>query len=158
MTNVYEGMLDAKGLKFGIVSSRFNSFITEKLVEGAVDTIVRHNASENDIDLIRVPGSYEISFAVKKILETKKYNAVIAIGAIIKGDTPHYDYLSSEVTKRLVSLSLEYNVPVSSGIIITENLEQAIERAGTKMGNRGSEAAISAIEMANLVKKLSRMK
>ncbi len=158
MTNVYEGMLDAKGLKFGIVSSRFNSFITEKLVEGAVDTIVRHNASENDIDLIRVPGSYEISFAVKKILETKKYNAVIAIGAIIKGDTPHYDYLSSEVTKRLVSLSLEYNVPVSSGIIITENLEQAIERAGTKMGNRGSEAAISAIEMSNLVKKLSRMK
>jgi len=158
MTNVYEGMLDAKGLKFGIVSSRFNSFITEKLVEGAVDTIVRHNASENDIDLIRVPGSYEISFAVKKILETKKYNAVIAIGAIIRGDTPHYDYLSSEVTKRLVSLSLEYNVPVSSGIIITENLEQAIERAGTKMGNRGSEAAISAIEMSNLVKKLSRMK
>ncbi len=158
MTNVYEGMLDAKGLKFGIVSSRFNSFITEKLVEGAVDTIVRHNASENDIDLIRVPGSYEISFAVKKMLETKKYNAVIAIGAIIKGDTPHYDYLSSEVTKRLVSLSLEYNVPVSSGIIITENLEQAIERAGTKMGNRGSEAAISAIEMSNLVKKLSRMK
>jgi len=158
MTNVYEGMLDAKGLKFGIVSSRFNSFITEKLVEGAVDTIVRHNASENDIDLIRVPGSYEISFAVKKMLETKKYNAVIAIGAIIRGDTPHYDYLSSEVTKRLVSLSLEYNVPVSSGIIITENLEQAIERAGTKMGNRGSEAAISAIEMANLVKKLSRMK
>jgi 6,7-dimethyl-8-ribityllumazine synthase len=158
MTNVYEGMLDAKGLKFGIVSSRFNSFITEKLVEGAVDTIVRHNASENDIDLIRVPGSYEISFAVKKMLETKKYNAVIAIGAIIRGDTPHYDYLSSEVTKRLVSISLEYNVPVSSGIIITENLEQAIERAGTKMGNRGSEAAISAIEMANLVKKLSRMK
>lgn len=158
MTNVYEGMLDAKGLKFGIVSSRFNSFITEKLVEGAVDIIIRHNASENDIDLIRVPGSYEISFAVKKMLETKKYNAVIAIGAIIRGDTPHYDYLSSEVTKRLVSLSLEYDVPVSSGIIITENLEQAIERAGTKMGNRGSEAAISAIEMANLVKKLSRMK
>lgn len=158
MTNVYEGMLDAKGLKFGIVSSRFNSFITEKLVEGAVDIIIRHNASENDIDLIRVPGSYEISFAVKKMLETKKYNAVIAIGAIIRGDTPHYDYLSSEVTKRLVSLSLEYDVPVSSGIIITENLEQAIERAGTKMGNRGSEAAVSAIEMANLVKKLSRMK
>ena len=158
MVKNYEGFLDAKGMKFGIVSSRFNSFITDKLVEGALDILIRHNASENNIDIIKVPGSYEISFAVKKLLETKKYDGVIAVGAIIRGETPHYDYLSSEVTKRLVSLSLEYNVPVSSGIITTENLEQAIERAGSKAGNRGSEAAISAIEMANLVKTLSRNK
>lgn len=158
MVKNYEGFLDAKGMKFAIVSSRFNSFITDKLVEGALDILIRHNTSENNIDIVKVPGSYEISFAVKKLLETKKYDAVIAVGAIIRGETPHYDYLSSEVTKRLVSLSLEYNVPVSSGIITTENLEQAIERAGSKAGNRGSEAAISAIEMANLVKTLSRNK
>lgn len=158
MVKNYEGNLDAKGMRFGIVSSRFNSFITDKLVEGALDILVRHNASEKDIDIIKVPGSYEISFAVKKLLESKKYDAIIAVGAIIRGETPHYDYLSSEVTKRLVSLSLEYNIPVSSGIITTENLEQAIERAGSKAGNRGSEAAISAIEMANLVKTLSRNK
>lgn len=158
MVKQYEGNLDAKGMRIAIVSSRFNSFITEKLVEGAIDILVRHNASENDIDLIKVPGSYEISFAVKKLLEKKVYDAVIAVGAIIRGETPHYDYLSSEVTKRLVSLSLEYDVPVSSGIITTENLEQAIERAGSKAGNRGAEAAISAIEMANLVKSLSRKK
>lgn len=158
MVKNYEGFLDAKGMKFAIVSSRFNSFITDKLVEGALDILIRHNASENNIDIVKVPGSYEISFAVKKLLETKKYDAIIAVGAIIRGETPHYDYLSSEVTKRLVSLSLEFNVPVSSGIITTENLEQAIERAGSKAGNRGSEAAISAIEMANLVKNLSRNK
>jgi 6,7-dimethyl-8-ribityllumazine synthase len=158
MVKHYEGHLDAKGMRFGIVSSRFNSFITEKLVEGALDILIRHNASENNIDIIKVPGSYEISFAVKKLLEKKVYDAIIAVGAIIRGETPHYDYLSSEVTKRLVSLSLEYSIPVSSGIITTENLEQAIERAGSKAGNRGSEAAISAIEMANLVKTLSRNK
>ena len=158
MVKTYEGFMDAKGMRFAIVSSRFNSFITDKLVEGAVDTLIRHNTSDNNIDVVKVPGSYEISFAVRKLLETKKYDAIIAVGAIIRGETPHYDYLSSEVTKRLVSLSLEYNIPVSSGIITTENLEQAIERAGSKAGNRGSEAALSAIEMANLVKTLSRKK
>ena len=158
MTKVYEGMLSAKGLKFGIVSSRFNSFITSQLVEGAKDTLIRHNCSEDSIDLVKVPGAYEISFAIKKMLQTKKYDAIIAIGAIIRGETPHYDYLSSEVTKRLVDLSLQYDIPVASGIITTENLEQAIERAGSKAGNRGSEAAISAIEMANLVSSLSQKK
>lgn len=158
MANVYEGMLNAKGLTFAIVSSRFNSFITGQLVEGAKDTLIRHYCSESSIDLVKVPGAYEISFAVKKMLETKKYDAVIAIGAIIRGETPHYEYLSSEVTKRLVDLSLQYDIPVASGIITTENLEQAIERAGSKAGNRGSEAAISAIEMANLVSSLSHKK
>ncbi|HSG32490.1 MAG TPA: 6,7-dimethyl-8-ribityllumazine synthase [Thermodesulfobacteriota bacterium] len=155
MTKVYEGVLNAKGLKFAIITSRFNSFITQQLVEGAKDTLIRHGCSENSIELVKVPGAYEISFAVKKILETKKYDAVIAVGAIIRGETPHYDYLSSEVTKRLVDLSIQHDIPVASGIITTENLEQAIERAGSKAGNRGSEAAISAIEMANLVNSLS---
>lgn len=155
MTKVYEGVLNAKGLKFAIITSRFNSFITQQLVEGAKDTLIRHGCSENSIELVKVPGAYEISFAVKKILETKKYDAVIAVGAIIRGETPHYDYLSSEVTKRLVDLSIQHDIPVASGIITTENLEQAIERAGSKAGNRGSEAAISAIEMANLVSSLS---
>lgn len=158
MTEVYEGMLSAKGLKFVIVSSRFNGFITGQLVEGAKDTLIRHGCAQDSIDLVKVPGAYEISFAVQKILQTKKYDAIIAIGAIIRGETLHYDYLASEVTKRLVDLSLQYDIPVASGIITTENLEQAIERAGSKAGNRGSEAAISAIEMANLVSSLSQKK
>ncbi len=158
MTEVYEGMLSAKGLKFVIVSSRFNSFITGQLVEGAKDTLIRHGCAQDSIDLVKVPGAYEISFAVQKMLQTKKYDAIIAIGAIIRGETLHYDYLASEVTKRLVDLSLQYDIPVASGIITTENLEQAIERAGSKAGNRGSEAAISAIEMANLVSSLSQKK
>jgi len=145
-------------LKFGIVSSRFNSFITGQLVEGAKDTLIRHGCAQDSIDLVKVPGAYEISFAVQKMLQTKKYDAIIAIGAIIRGETLHYDYLASEVTKRLVDLSLQYDIPVASGIITTENLEQAIERAGSKAGNRGSEAAISAIEMANLVSSLSQKK
>ncbi len=158
MTEVYEGMLSAKGLKFVIVSSRFNGFITGQLVEGAKDTLIRHGCAQDSIDLVKVPGAYEISFAVQKMLQTKKYDAIIAIGAIIRGETLHYDYLASEVTKRLVDLSLQYDIPVASGIITTENLEQAIERAGSKAGNRGSEAAISAIEMANLVSSLSQKK
>lgn len=158
MTEVYEGMLSAKGLKFVIVSSRFNGFITGQLVEGAKDTLIRHGCAQDSIDLVKVPGAYEISFAVQKMLQTKKYDAIIAIGAIIRGETLHYDYLASEVTKRLVDLSLQYDIPVASGIITTENLEQAIERAGSKAGNRGSEAAISAIEMANLVSFLSQKK
>ncbi len=156
MSKVYEGLLNAKGLKFGIVSSRFNSFITEQLVEGAKDTLLRHGCSDKDIDLVKVPGSYEISLAVKKLLQTKKYDGVIAVGAIIRGETQHYDYLSSEVIKRLVDLSLQFDIAVASGIITTENIEQAIARAGSKAGNRGSEAAISAIEMANLTVSLSQ--
>lgn len=155
MPNTYEGKLDAKGLKFAVVVSRFNDFITDRLLGGAIDVLLRHNASGDSIDVIKVPGSYELLFAVKKAAEKKKYNAIIALGAIIRGETPHFDYLSSVVTKEIVSISLEMNVPVSSGVITTETLEQAIERAGSKAGNRGAEAAYSAIEMANLTKSLS---
>jgi 6,7-dimethyl-8-ribityllumazine synthase len=156
MPKVYEGNLDAKGLKFAVVVSRFNDFITDRLVSGAVDVLLRHNASDSDIDIIRVPGSYELLFAVKKAAEKKRYNAIVALGAIIRGETPHFDYLASAVTKKIASISLEMDVPVASGVLTTETLQQAIERAGSKAGNRGAEAAYSAIEMANLTKILSR--
>ena len=156
MPQTYEGKLDAKGLKFAIVVSRFNDFITQRLMSGAVDVLSRHNASDKDIHIIKVPGSYELLFAVKKAAESKEYNAIIALGAIIRGQTPHFEFLASTVTGHLASIGLEQNVPVSSGLITTETLEQAIERAGSKAGNRGREAAFSAIEMANLAKTLSQ--
>lgn len=156
MPETYEGKLDAKGIKFAVVVSRFNDFITDRLLSGAVDVLMRHGASEGDIDIIKVPGSYELLYAVKKAAERKKYNAIIALGAIIRGETPHFDYLSSTVTREIVSISLGQDVPVTSGVLTTETLEQAIERAGSKAGNRGAEAAFSAIEMANLTKILSR--
>ncbi len=156
MPKKYEGNLDAKGLKFAVVVSRFNDFITERLVSGAVDVLLRHNASDDDIDLIRVPGSYELLYAVKKAAERKKYNAIIVLGAIIRGETPHFNYLASTVSSSIASISLEMDVPVASGVLTTETLQQAMERAGSKAGNRGAEAAYSAIEMANLIKILSR--
>ena len=158
MPQIYEGKFDAKGLKFAVVVSRFNGFITDRMVEGAVDTLKRHNTSDLDIDIVKVPGSFEIPFCVKKLANNKKYDAIIALGAIIRGETPHFNYLASEVIKNLASISLEYNIPVSSGVLTTETLEQAIERAGAKVGNRGSEAALSAIEMVNLIKELSKNK
>ncbi|MFA9407478.1 MAG: 6,7-dimethyl-8-ribityllumazine synthase [Candidatus Dadabacteria bacterium] len=156
MPQIYEGKLDAKGLKFAIVVSRFNDFITERLMSGAIDVLNRHNASDKDIDVIKVPGSYEILFAVKKAAELKKYDAIIALGAIIRGQTSHFDFLASTVTSQLATIGLDHNIPVSSGVITTETLEQAIERAGSKAGNRGGDAAFSAIEMSNLTKTLSR--
>ena len=156
MPQVYEGKLDAKGLKFAIVVSRFNDFITDRLLSGAMDVLIRHNASDKDIDVIKVPGSYEILHAVQSAAGSKKYNAIIAIGAIIRGQTSHFDFLASTVTSQLASIGLDHNVPVSSGVITTETLEQAIERAGSKAGNRGAEAAFSAVEMANLTKILSK--
>lgn len=152
----YEAKLDAKGLKLAVVVSRFNDFVTERLLAGAVDTIVRHGGSEKDIDVIMTPGSYETLFAVKKAADTGRYDAIIALGAIIRGATSHYEFLASAVTSGLINISLDKNVPVSSGVLTTETLEQAIERAGSKAGNRGSEAALSAIEMANLTKDLSK--
>ena len=130
MPQIYEGKLDAKGLKFAIVVSRFNSFITDRMVEGALDVLVRHGASQSDIDIIKVPGSFEIPLGVKTAAKSKKYDAVVAVGAIIRGETPHFDYLSSEVTKELSVIGLEFGVPVACGVITTETLEQAIERAG----------------------------
>jgi len=158
MPQIYEGKLDAKGLKFAIVASRFNDFITNHMVEGALDVLRRHNSSESDVDVIRVPGSFEIPFAVKAAAISSIYDAIIAIGVIIRGETPHFDYLSSTVIGDLASLSLEYGVPIVSGVLTTETLEQAIERGGTKAGNRGGEAALSAIEMANLKKILPKKK
>lgn len=154
----FEGKLDAKGLRFAIVVSRFNSFITDRMVEGALDVLVRHNASESDIDIIRVPGSFEIPLGVKTAASSNKYDAIIAIGAIIRGETSHFDYLASQVTKELSGIGLQFGIPVALGVITTETLEQAIERAGGKAGNRGGEAAFCAIEMANLMKLLTREK
>lgn len=150
--NVYEGSLDAKGLRFAIVCGRFNEFFVSKLMQGAVDAIVRHGGKADDIDIAWVPGSYELPFAVKKFIQTKKYDALIALGVVIQGATPHANYINSEVSKALAQISLESGTPVSYGVITADNIEQAIERSGTKAGNRGSDAAMAAIEMANLNK------
>ena len=158
MPTTYEGKLDAKGFKFAIVVSRFNDFITNHMVNGALDVLIRHDASDSDIDILWVPGSFELPFAVKAAAASSKYDAVIAIGVIIRGETPHYGYLASMVTNQLAGISLEHNTPVVSGVLTTETVEQAIERGGTKSGNRGSEAALGAIEMANLKKLLSKKK
>ncbi len=150
----YEGELKAEGLKFGIVASRFNHMLVDRLVEGAIDCILRHGGSEENIELARVPGSWEIPVAVKKFLEREDIDAVIALGVLIRGSTPHFEYIASEVSKGIANLSIEAGKPVSFGIITADNLEQAVERAGTKMGNKGWESALSAIEMANLFRKL----
>ena len=155
MPETIEGKLSAGKFRFAIVSSRVNSFVTNPMTEGAIDTLVRHGASERSIDVIKVPGSFEVPLAVKKAALSGKYDAVVAIGAIIRGQTSHFDFLASQVTKDLSAVALETGVPVCSGIITTETTEQAIERAGVKAGNRGSEAALSALEMVNLVKALS---
>lgn len=150
--NIKEGSLNAKGLKFAIVASRVNELITKNLIEGASSTLIRHGASESSIDLIRVPGSFELPFTVLKTAKTKKYDAVIALGSIIKGQTMHYEFLSAQVTGDLSRVALDVEVPVTLGVLTTESVEMAIDRAGVKGGNRGSDAALSAIEMANLVK------
>ena len=152
MANEYEGVLDAKGLKFAIILSRFNSFIGEKLLEGAIDAIKRHGGDENSIDIVRVPGAFEIPLAAKKMTAKKGIDAVICLGAVIRGGTPHFDYVASEVSKGVATVSLESGLPVSFGVITTDNLEQAIERSGSKAGNKGFDAAVSAIEMSNLLK------
>ncbi|WP_293442446.1 6,7-dimethyl-8-ribityllumazine synthase [Persephonella sp.] len=149
-----EGQLNAEGLKFAIVVGRFNNLITEKLLEGAVDCIIRHGGSEENITVIRVPGSFEIPLTAKKAAKTGRYDAVICLGAVIRGATPHFEYVASEVTKGIALVSLETEIPVSYGILTTDTLEQAVERAGTKMGNKGFDAALTAIEMVNVLKGL----
>ena len=158
MANIktFEGDLQAKGLKFGLVAARFNDFFVSHLVDGAVDTIVRHGGDADNIAVAWVPGSYEIPFAVKKMLESKKYDAVIAMGVVIQGATPHAGYINNEVAKSLAQLGMEYGVPVTYGMITADNIEQAIERSGTKAGNKGADAAHAAIEMANLNRVLSK--
>jgi len=152
MSKTYEGNLIGKGLKFGIVVSRFNEFFSGKLLEGAKDALTRHGVADIDVEVAWTPGSFEIPLIAQKMAETKKYNAVICLGAVIRGGTPHFDYIASEVAKGVAHVGLHTGVPVIFGVITTDTLEQAIERSGTKDGNKGFDAAVSAIEMANLVK------
>lgn len=154
MPQFFEGNLDATGRKFGIVVSRFNSFICERLLEGAVDALVRHGASDTDISVARVPGAYEIPLFAKKMAETGNYDALICLGAVIRGSTPHFDYVAAEVSKGVASVSLESGIPIAFGVLTTDTIEQAVERAGTKAGNKGFEAATTAIESVNLLKAL----
>lgn len=152
--NIMEGGLSAEGLKFAIVVGRFNSFITERLLEGALDCILRHGGSRENVEVYKVPGSFEIPLLAKKVAKSGKYDAVICLGAVIRGSTPHFDYVASEVTKGIAQVSLETEIPISYGVLTTDTIEQAIERAGTKMGNKGFDAALTAIEMVNLIKKV----
>jgi len=149
-----EGKLDATGLKTAVVASRFNDFITNKLIEGAVDCLVRHGSAEGDITVIRVPGSFEIPTATARAAGSGKYDAVVCLGALIRGQTPHFDYIASEVTKGVAQVSLDTGVPVAFGVITADTLEQAVDRAGAKAGNKGFEAALSAIEMADLLRQI----
>ena len=148
----FEGQLTVSGEKFCIIISRFNDFIGSKLLSGAVDELKRHGVADENIDIVKVPGAFEIPLASQKFAKTGKYNAIITLGAVIKGSTPHFDYVSAEVSKGVAHIALETGVPVIFGILTTDNIEQAIERAGTKAGNKGADAAKTAIEMANLVK------
>ena len=149
-----EGELKADGLKFAVIVSRFNEFITNKLLDGALDALIRHGASERDIDIIKVPGSFEIPLIAKSVAMKKKYNAIICLGTIIRGATPHFEYVASEAAKGIATASLETGMPIAFGIITSDTIEQAVERAGSKSGNKGWDAALVAIEMAQLMKKI----
>ncbi len=151
---IIEGELQAKGIKFGIIVSRFNDFITSRLLDGAVDALVRHGAKEDDIEVVKVPGSFEIPLVAKKMASKGSYGAVICLGTVIRGATPHFDYVASEVSKGIAAASFETGVPIAFGVITSDTIEQAVERAGTKAGNKGWDAALTAIEMAQVLKKL----
>lgn len=151
---VIQGELQAKGLKFAIIVSRFNDFITGKLLDGAVDALLRHGAKDEDIDVVKVPGAFEIPLAAKKVAAKGSYDAVICLGTVIRGATPHFDYVAAEVSKGVASASLDTGVPIAFGVLTTDTIEQAVERAGTKSGNKGFDAAVTAIEMAQVFKKL----
>ena len=154
MANMIEGYISGRGLKFGIVAARFNEFIVSKLVGGALDTLHRHETADDDIDVAWVPGAFEIPLVAKKMAESGKYDAVLCLGAVIRGSTTHYDYVCSEVSKGVAQVGLQTGVPTIFGVVTTENIEQAIERAGTKAGNKGADAAMAAMEMASLLGKL----
>jgi 6,7-dimethyl-8-ribityllumazine synthase len=156
MPNIIEAKLLAQGKRFALVASRFNDFITDRLVSGAVDALVRSGADDSDIDLVKVPGAFEIPLVAKKMCQKGTYDAVICLGAVIRGATPHFEYVSAEVTKGVAQVSLESAVPVILGVVTTDSIEQAIERAGTKAGNKGWQAAISAVEMANLMEEIDK--
>jgi 6,7-dimethyl-8-ribityllumazine synthase len=154
MPRVLEGQLLAEGFRFGIIVSRFNDFISSRLVDGAMDALLRHGANEEQVSIIKVPGAFEIPLTAKKLAESGRYDAVICLGAVIRGSTPHFDYVAAEVSKGIANVSLESRVPVTFGVLTTDNLEQAIERAGSKSGNKGYDGAMTAIEMVNLFKEL----
>ncbi len=154
--NVFEGKVVSEGMKVGIVAARFNEFIVSKLVSGAEDALIRHDVKPEDIDLAWVPGAFEIPLVASKMAKSGKYDAVIALGAVIRGSTTHYDYVCSEVSKGIANVSLNSDIPVMFGVITTENIEQAIERAGTKAGNKGYDCALGAIEMVNLIRNIEK--
>ncbi|WP_321370923.1 6,7-dimethyl-8-ribityllumazine synthase [uncultured Desulfuromusa sp.] len=151
MSKIIEGTLDAKNYRFGIIVSRFNSFISDRLLEGTIDTLTRHGAEEKQMTVVKVPGAFELPLVAKKMADSGKYDALICLGAVIRGGTPHFEYVSAEMTKGIASVSLQSGLPVAFGVLTTDSIEQAIERAGTKAGNKGVEAAMSAIEMVNLL-------
>jgi 6,7-dimethyl-8-ribityllumazine synthase len=154
MPKVIEGRIVAKGMRFGIVAGRFNDFISSRLIEGAVDALTRAGAEEKEIQIVKVPGAFELPLAAKKMAKSGRYDAVICLGAVIRGATPHFEYISAEVSKGIAAVGLETEVPVIFGVLTTDTIEQAIERAGTKAGNKGWDAALSAIELVDLFKKL----
>ncbi len=154
MAKITEGNLNAAGKKFCLVVSRFNDFITEKLVDGAVDTLVRHGVQDHDIEVVKVPGSFEIPAVARRVVKKKKLDAVICLGCVIRGNTPHFDYIAAEVSKGVASLGMESEIPVLFGVLTTDSIEQAIERAGTKAGNKGADAALAAIELVDLYGKI----
>ncbi|HEY0722183.1 MAG TPA: 6,7-dimethyl-8-ribityllumazine synthase [Gammaproteobacteria bacterium] len=152
----YEGMLTVSGARFGVVVGRFNSFVVESLLDGALDTLKRHGTKEKDIEIVRVPGAFEIPLMAKRMAATKRFDAVIALGAVIRGGTPHFEYVAGECTKGLASVMMEYDIPVAFGVLTVDTIEQAIERAGTKAGNKGVEATLSAIEMVNVLNQFAK--
>ncbi|VAW92645.1 6,7-dimethyl-8-ribityllumazine synthase [hydrothermal vent metagenome] len=149
-----EGELTIRGIRFGLAVARFNSFVVESLLDGAVDALLRHGATENELDIIRVPGAYELPLVVQKMANSKKYDAIIALGAVIRGGTPHFEYVAGECTKGLSQVMMQSGLPISFGVLTVDSIEQAIERAGTKAGNKGAEAAMSAVEMVNVLRKI----
>ena len=154
MPKIIEGKLDAKGLRVGLLVSRFNSFVSDRLVEGAIDALLRHGGEKDDISVVRVPGAFEIPPTAKQMAESGRYDAIVCLGAVIRGATPHFEYVSAEVSKGVASVSIDSGIPVTFGVLTTDTIEQAIERAGSKAGNKGFDAAVAAIEMANLYKAL----
>ena len=154
MPKIIEGHLEAKDLRFGLLVSRFNSFVSDRLVEGAVDALIRHGAKQEDITTVRVPGAFEIPPAAKQMAASGRFDAIVCLGAVIRGATPHFDYVSAEVSKGVASVSMESSIPVTFGVLTTDTIEQAIERAGSKAGNKGFDAAVAAVEMANLYRAL----
>lgn len=149
-----EGELTIRGIRFGIAVARFNSFVVDSLLDGATDALIRHGAGENEIEIVRVPGAYELPLVVQKMANSKKYDAIIALGAVIRGGTPHFEYVAGECTKGLSQVMMQSGLPVSFGVLTVDSIEQAIERAGTKAGNKGAEAAMSAVEMVNVLRKV----